>query len=48
MVIFPVQAAAEAARASVRTAMAQMKPSSSRPIAVTIWDLFFPLAASFL
>ena len=33
---------------SMRTAMAQMNPSSSRPTAVTIWFLFLPLAASFL
>ena len=30
---------------SVSTAMAQMKPSNSRPIAVTIWFLFLPRAA---
>jgi hypothetical protein len=35
-------------RCSALTAIAQMKPSSSRPIAVTICGLFFPLASSFL
>ena len=30
---------------SAATAIAQMNPSSSRPIAVTIWFLFFPRAA---
>ena len=30
---------------SVFTAIAQMKPSSSRPSAVTIWFLFLPRAA---
>ena len=33
---------------SVCTAMAQTKPSSSRPMAATIWGLFLPRAASFL
>ena len=36
------------ARDSVRTAMAQMNPNSSRPTAVTIWFLFLPRAASLL
>lgn len=35
-------------RCSALTAIAQMKPSSSRPIAVTICGLFFPLASSLL
>jgi hypothetical protein len=34
--------------ASVSTAMAQRKPSNSRPTAVTICGFFLPAAASFL
>jgi hypothetical protein len=33
---------------SVSIAIVQMKPSNSRPTAVTIWFLFFPRASNFL